>query len=69
MRDTDRIKLFCEELAKAWESNPDLRFGQLSINLATYALTRYGLDIFYIEDDKVIELLYEILNQERSKDE
>lgn len=69
MRDTNRIKPFCEALAKVWESNPDLRFGQLTSNLATYTLSKYGRDIFYIEDNELMELLYEMLNQERSKDE
>lgn len=33
MRDIKRIKPFLEKLEKAWNFSPDLRFGQLLINM------------------------------------
>lgn len=53
MRDAKRIPETLEELEKVWESNPDLRLGQIFNILQTKA----NNDLFYIEDDKLIELL------------
>ena len=45
MRDPKRIPEVLEAIRKAWEASPDLRLGQLIMNLA-------GTDLmaFYIED-------------------
>lgn len=45
MRDPDRIPRILLDLSKAWRANPDLRLGQLIVNLL-------GKDPFYIEDDE-----------------
>ena len=50
MRDPNRIHEFCQELERVWSKTPDLRFGQLVVNVL-------GVDPFYIEDDKALELL------------
>lgn len=34
MRDPDRIDPFLAEFAKVWKRNPDMRFGQLFMNLS-----------------------------------
>ena len=57
MRDYKRIREICNKLASAWEKVPDMRLGQLIWN---------GLiedDIFYVEDEKFIELFEEYCNK------
>jgi len=49
MRDPKRIPKILKELRKIWEENPDLRLGQLLLNL--------GFDFYYLEDDVLIESL------------
>lgn len=50
MRDPKRIKKFCDELARIWESQaPDWRFGQLIVNVCG------GSDPFFVEDEKMLE--------------
>lgn len=54
MRDSSRIEPFCERLAKIWsEKVPDWRFMQLISNLQS----AIGNDGFYIEDDRILEIL------------
>lgn len=54
MRKTDRIEPFLDKFGQVWKENfPDMRFGQLINNLQRFA----GNDLFYLEEDKFIELL------------
>lgn len=55
MRDPDRIKPFCDRLARAWAKVPDMRFGQFVCNLYGECLK----DPFFIEDDDSIKLVEE----------
>lgn len=50
MRDPARIPFVLEAIGKAWEKYPDTRLGQLISNA-----TPVGQDVFFIEDDKLIE--------------
>ena len=59
MRDINRIRPFCERLIKAWESAPDLRFGQLIENVFRSSSD----DQFYIEDDEMIERIEAFVRQ------
>lgn len=52
VRDTKRIGLFCERLRAAWATVPDLRFGQV-----VALLQSAGGDLFYLEDDAVLQLI------------
>lgn len=54
MRDPKRIDEFCEILKKVWHKVPDWRFGQL-IEVLKRAIQK--TDIFYIEDDTMLDLL------------
>ena len=54
MRDEKRIDEFCELLKKVWHKVPDWRVGQLIENLKRAAQKS---DIFYIEDDIMLDLL------------
>ena len=60
MRDKNRIYPICVGLAQAWENTPGLRLGQIMSNI-TEMLKREGKDIFYIEDEQLLERLKEYL--------
>lgn len=55
-RDENRIGILLDLLGRVWERYPDVRFGQLIINL--------GLDEFYKEDDVAIAELRDFLDKE-----
>lgn len=55
-RDKNRIGILLDLLGRVWELYPDMRFGQLIINL--------GLDEFYKEDDVAIAELRDFLDKE-----
>lgn len=48
MRDVNRINKIVVELAEIWKRNPDLRLGQLLLNVAR------DPQLYYIEDEKLI---------------
>ena len=60
MRNPERIDEFCAELAKQWHKVPDWRFGQLISNV----LGTYPGDIFFPEDDKMMEHIKTYFEQE-----
>lgn len=55
MRDPKRIPKILKALQKIWERHPDLRLGQLLLNL--------GYDFYYTEDVKLIEQLEKLYIQ------
>lgn len=55
MRDKKRIRAFCNRLAVAWEHWPDLRFGQLMINV----FGSMKRDPFFPEDEEMIRTIEE----------
>ena len=57
MRDINRIKPFCDELAELWSKYPDLRFGQLMSNVARYVQMKKRRDMFYFEEEELLEVL------------
>ena len=59
MRDINRIDEVLAALKENWEKVPDWRLGQLLCNLQSAA----GSDLFYVEDDKFVELLEEYFNK------
>lgn len=59
MRDVSRIKPFCDEFAELWATHPYLRFGQIMQNIARYIEINYEKDIFYMEEDELIEIIRE----------
>ena len=54
MRDIHRIDPFMNELTEVWKEVPDWRFGQLIENLKRHMNIK---DLFYVEDDKRLEVL------------
>jgi len=61
MRDPERIKPFCDELAELWSNWPDLRFGQIMSNIARYTQMEYRKDMFYMEEDELMKIIKEQL--------
>lgn len=55
MRDPDRIPKFCDELAKLWGLVPDWRFGQFISNVLGAYVSETKRDIFFPEDDEIME--------------
>ena len=53
MRNIKRIDNVLAALKENWEKVPDWRLGQLFCNLQSAA----GNDLFYVEDDKFIEIV------------
>ena len=48
MRDIDRIPVILGRLEKIWKNNPDLRLGQLILNVINESI------LYYLEDDVII---------------
>lgn len=63
MRDLDRIEKILVELEIYWlnPGNEDLRLGQIITNLMPIG---HNNDIFYIEDQELLDLLREANNKE-----
>lgn len=65
MRDPMRVRKILGEIHKIWKTYPDMRFGQLIINLYTVYAKEHGLPvrpleevrIYGIEDDEFYEWL------------
>lgn len=55
-RDPSRIDPTLDIIRKVWYSNPDLRLGQLIMNLES----DHNQDLYYIEDDELVERLGEV---------
>ena len=63
MRDPKRISQMMNLIQRSWETVPDWRFGQLIENLSRYI----GVDdLFYIEDDKMMEVIAEFFDLEEN---
>ena len=58
MRDINRIDKILAEIGEEWKRVPDWRLGQLFNNLQRYKQD----DLFYVEDDKFVFILKELLD-------
>jgi hypothetical protein len=63
MRDPNRIKPFCTELAELWSNWPDLRFGQIMYNISKYVQFEHEKDIFYMEEEELMRVIREQLRR------
>jgi hypothetical protein len=54
MRDPKRIEPFMKTITDVWKKYPDLRFGQLILNVFPD-----NIDFYYVEDDKFFENIKE----------
>lgn len=59
MRDPDRIDSYVKRLEKMWKTIPDWRFGQFVTNLLSAVQKTSQVDTFFIEDDKMFDLMEE----------
>jgi uncharacterized protein YihD (DUF1040 family) len=57
MKNPNRIIRIMDKFSRLWRDNPDLRFCQLLLNI-----TKHN-SIFYLEDDKLEELLNKFINE------
>ena len=55
MRNPNRINEILNTFKQIWEQYPDMRFGQLVVNLL-------GIDPFHMEDDVILKIFKESLN-------
>ena len=63
MRDINRIPIIIKRLAEVWMKNPDLRLGQLIMNVQ-FRLNQKKIHMYKIEDDKFIMELGEMYDQD-----
>jgi hypothetical protein len=61
MRDINRIDNFCNELAKYWKQVPDLRFGQLIINI----FGSCEKDPWFYEEDEMLKVFENFFKEEK----
>ena len=66
MRDPARIQKFCNRLAKAWRCHPDWRFGQLISNVLGAYVDTTKRDIFFPEDDELLDFFRHYFSMEGS---
>lgn len=61
MRDINRIKPTIDKLEGLWLSNPNIRLGQLIMNIIS--LEDPNSKLFYIEDNEFLKKFHEIEKQ------
>lgn len=57
MRNPERIKRVLSALETLWNQHPDMRFFQI------IDLVKGEDDLFYLEDDKALDLIYKTMGQ------
>jgi hypothetical protein len=62
MRDKNRIRPFLDKLEELWVENPDWRFAQL----VTAIQEKAGKDIFFYEEEELLETLEGMLEETKS---
>ena len=64
MRDSDRLEEFYAALCEIHKrSFPDWRFGQLCVNFFAWLSGEKNVDLFFPEEDKMIEYFSEYANK------
>lgn len=66
MRDPNRIDKFCDELKTIWHKVPDWRFGQFIVNMDQIIHIHYDKDMFYIEDDDMLEIMKDYFKEQEN---
>ena len=65
MRNKERLNEFYAVLSEVHKrSFPDWRFGQLIQNFLGWYVHKYKSDIFYLEEDRMIQRIYIYANEE-----
>ena len=63
MRNSNRIKPYCDTLAAIWSMVPDWRLSQLMKNALNEWVNQHGTDPFYAEDEEFIYFLFEYITK------
>lgn len=64
MRDPNRIPAIIGLLREVWQASPDMRLGQLLCNAYSLATTFNSSDLFYLDDEYLVDGLNKIaMNQ------
>ena len=64
MRNPNRLNNLYNELKNIHKTYiPDWRFGQFMINFINWYYNKYKIDIFYIEDNKILTYIKEYINE------
>lgn len=64
MRDVNRLDTFYENLKTIHKTKmPDWRFGQFMLNFMSWFYTKYKNDIFYIEENRMMEYINEYFDE------
>lgn len=58
----DQIHAFCSQLEKIWWKWPELRFGQMMINMLSAYTAINKRDVFYTEDKDLLAFFEEYMN-------
>ena len=67
MRDPARIEPILEHLKDEWLKSPDLRFGQLFVNLLRSRSNVDSMDeVFFIEDEELFPEIFEKAEEDRT---
>lgn len=67
MRDPKRIDDFCDRLKEIWKQVPDWRFGQFIVNTMGEVSNRTKQDIFFLEEDEMIQTLEEMFKIQKGE--
>lgn len=66
MRDINRLDKFYDELKEIHKKNfPDWRFGQMIVNVLADWQAKTKRDIFFPEEDEMIQIFRDYVNEER----
>ena len=69
MRDINRLYKFYDELREIHMTYfPDWRFGQLLVNVLADWQAKTKRDIFFPEEDEIIQIFRDYVNKEREDD-
>ena len=63
MRDSNRIKPYCDTLATIWGMVPDWRLSQFMTNVLDAYKIEHGHSAFYTEDEEFLMYLYNYIRR------
>ena len=58
MRDPNRIQPILDDLGNVWRAHPDMRLGQLLVNLVAV-----DSDLYFVEDEALDKTLVDVLHK------
>jgi len=64
MRDRDRMEQILVKIMRGWRGVPDLRLGQLLLNVTSLAKK----DLYYVEDKELANLVFKFLGGIKESD-